>query len=380
MADLRVHALIDSLTWGGAESLLADLASGAPAAGIELTVGYMQEVDGSPNAARLRARGVEPELVGIARLVEPSALRRTRAQLARIRPDVVHTHLGVADVHGGLAARSLGIPSLSTIHLMAQRSSGDRRRDVKERLTAAVRRRTAARVITVSEAARRSYVDAGWDRPDHVVTVHNGIAPDPPAGAPAALRAELGLAPEDLVIGIVAVLRPGKGHDVLVEAVQRLLPRFPRLRVLVIGDGPALPQIRELVAPLGDAARLLGHRSDVPALLGALDVLLHPTLQDAFPTVLLEAGEAGTPVIATAVGGIPEIVEDGVSGLLLPSPPSADALAPLLERLLADGDERARLGAAARARFDAHFTAAAWASRLRELYDEVLAERSLSGR
>lgn len=380
MAPLRVHALIDSLTWGGAESLLADLAAGAPAAGIELTVGYMQEVDGSPSAARLRARGVEPQLVGIRRLVEPAALARTRRQLQRIRPDLLHTHLGVADVHGGLAARSLGIPSLSTIHLMARRSSGDRRTDAKERLTAAIRRRTAARVITVSEAARGAYVDAGWDRADHVVTVHNGIAPDPPATAPGALRAELGLAPEDLVIGIVAVLRPGKGHDVLVEAVQRLRPRFPRLRVLVIGDGPALPQIRELVAPLGDAVRLLGHRSDVPALLGALDVLLHPTLQDAFPTVLLEAGEAGTPVIATAVGGIPEIVDDGRTGLLLPAPPTADAVAPLLERLLADGDERARLGAAARARFESHFTAAAWASRLRELYDAVLAERAIGAR
>lgn len=376
MASIRVHVLIDSLTWGGAESLLADLASGASAGGLDLSVGYMQEVDGSPSAARLRDRGVDPRLVGISRLVEPSALLRTRRQLQRLRPDIVHTHLGTADVHGGLAARSLGIPSLSTIHLMAARSTGDRRRDAKERLTAAVRRRTAARVITVSEAARKSYVDTGWDRPRRVVTVHNGIDPEPPAVDGAAVRARLGVPADALLVSIVSVLRPGKGHELVVEAARRLLPRMPRLRVLVIGDGPSLPQVRELVAPLGDAVSLLGHRSDVSELLRATDVLLHPTSQDAFPTVLLEAEEAGVPIVATAVGGIPEIVEDGVTGLLVPAPPHADAVTAALERLLADGDERRRLGSAGRERFQRQFTAAAWARRLRELYDEVLAERS----
>ncbi|MGB2710047.1 MAG: glycosyltransferase family 4 protein, partial [Conexibacter sp.] len=208
-----------------------------------------------------------------------------------------------------------------------------------------------------------------------VVTVHNGIAPAPPQTPPATVRAQLGLGADALVATMVTVLRPGKGHDVAVEAVRRLLPRFPQLRLLIAGDGPSLPEIRRLVAPLGEAALLLGHRSDVVELLGATDVLLYPTSMDAFPTTLLEAGAVGLPVLATAVGGIPEIVQDGVTGLLVASPPSADAVAPALERLLGDAELRARLGVAARARFDADFTAARWAQRLRSVYDAVLSRR-----
>jgi glycosyltransferase involved in cell wall biosynthesis len=174
---------------------------------------------------------------------------------------------------------------------------------------------------------------------------------------------------------MVTVLRPGKGHDVAVESVRRLLPRFPQLRLLIAGDGPSLPDVRRLAEPLGDAALLLGHRTDVGELLGASDVLLHPTSMDAFPTVLLEAGATGVPVLATAVGGIPEIVRDGDTGLLVSTPVSADEVAPALERLLGDAALRARLGDAARARFDAEFTAQRWAQRLRAVYDDVLASR-----
>lgn len=237
------------------------------------------------------------------------------------------------------------------------------------------RRRGGARVIAVSEAARAAYLETGWDRPDHVVTVHNGIALDPPRATSQAVRAELGLGADALVATMVTVLRPGKGHEVAVEVVRRLLPRFPALKLLVAGDGPSLPDVRRLVEPLGDAALLLGHRTDVLELLGASDVLLHPTSMDAFPTVLLEAGAAGVPVLATAVGGIPEIVEDERTGLLVDAPPSADRVAAQLERLLGDAELRARLGNAARARFDEHFTAERWAQRLRAVYDTVLAER-----
>jgi len=375
-APLRVHALIDSLTWGGAESLLADLAAGAPAAGIALSVGYLQEVDGSPNARRLRERGIEPQLVGVRRLLDVESLRRVRRQLARIAPDVVHTHLGAADLLGAIAARPLRLPIVSTIHLMGGRERGDAPRDrVKARLMARARRHGGARVIAVSEAARAAYLARGWDRPAHVVTVHNGIVPPVPRTPPAAVRAQLGLAPDALVAAIVSVLRPGKGHELAAEAVRGLRERFPSLRLLVIGDGPALPEIRALTAPLGEAALMLGHRADVVELLGATDVLLHPTSMDAFPTVLLEAAAAGVPVLATAVGGIPEIVVDGETGVLLRDPPSAAALSAALEPLLAEPALRERLGAAARARFEARFTAARWAERLRAVYDAVLAER-----
>src|ERR1019366_933161 len=220
---LRVHVLIDSLNWGGAEMLLADFAAAAPSAGIELSVSYLNELNGNPASAGLRARGIEPELVRGSRLLDPAALPRLRRHLAQVRPDVVHTHLELSDVLGSLAARSLGLPSVSTIHLLARQPTGQpmdftHRSRVKARLAASVRRHTAARVLTVSHAARDAYLQTGWDIPQHVVVVQNGIARMPDKGAGERMRRQLGLEPDALVVSIVTVLRPGKGHDVLLEA------------------------------------------------------------------------------------------------------------------------------------------------------------------
>jgi glycosyltransferase involved in cell wall biosynthesis len=376
---LRVHVLIDSLTWGGAEMLLADLAVGAPASGIDLSVAYMRDIDGSPAAVRLRARGVEPERVPVRRMLDPGGARGLRRHLARVRPDVVHTHLELADVLGLSAARSLRLPAVSTVHLVARRPSGREylgQRDLaKTRVAALARRRAAARVIAVSHAARDAYLQTGWDLPRRVVTVHNGIAHAAPEAAGQRVRRELGIDPDALLLSTVTVLRAGKGHEVVFEAVCRLLPRFPRLRLVVLGDGPARERIRALAEPLGAAAILPGHHSDVMAVLGATDVLLHPTLMDAFPTALLEAAAARVPVVATAVGGIPEIVRDGHTGFLIDSPPSADALLAKLVPLLGDAQLRRRVGEQAHERFEEQFTAQLWAARLRRVYEEVLEER-----
>jgi glycosyltransferase involved in cell wall biosynthesis len=368
-APLRVHVLISSLTCGGAETLLADLAAGAPAAGLRLSVGYLLERDGSPAAAALRARGVEPRLVGVRSLLGPADLRRVRRHVAAAAPDILHTHLGYADLMGGLAARSLGLPAVATIHVM-ERSRGARER-TKDELMALARRRCARRVVCVSESARRWYLATGWDRPERVVVVPNGVAADVAPGAGAATRAAFGLAPEDLVVTMVAVLRPGKGHDVAIAAVRKLRARFPRLRLLVLGDGPARAQVARLAAPLGDAVMIAGWRDDVPAVLALVDALVHPTARDALPSALLQAMAAGVPVVASAVGGIPEIVVDGETGLLVPAPPRADDVAAALGHLLSDGHLRARLGAAARQRYERAFTAERWARQLRSTYEQA---------
>ncbi|HWV85859.1 MAG TPA: glycosyltransferase family 4 protein [Capillimicrobium sp.] len=367
---LRVHVLIDSLNWGGAETLLADFAAGAPAAGLDVSVGYLQDVNGSPSAQRLRGAGVEPTLVGVRRLLDAESVLRVRRHLAEVRPDVVHTHLGAADVHGMLAARSLRLPVVSTIHLVGE-GGGDARTKARERVMALARRRSR-RVIAVSDAARRAYLDGGWDRPGHVVTVHNGIAVRPLRATREETRAALGVPPDAPLVALVSVLRAGKGHAVAAEAVGRLLPRFPGLRLLVAGDGPARDEVAHALAPLGDAALSLGFRSDALELIAAADVLLLPTRMDAFPTSLLEAAAVGVPVVATRVGGIPEIVDDGVTGVLVEPPPRAADVEAALAGLLADPERRAAMGAAARERFATRFTAESWARRCRAVYDAVL--------
>jgi glycosyltransferase involved in cell wall biosynthesis len=168
------------------------------------------------------------------------------------------------------------------------------------------------------------------------------------------------------------VLRPGKGHDAAVAAATLLAERHPRLRLVLVGDGPARPEVEALAARLGERALLAGHRDDVMAVLDATDVLLHPSSVDAFPTALLEALAAGVPVVSTRVGGIPEIVDEGETGTLIDAPPDPAALAAALEPYLADGELRRRVGDHARERFGERFTAARWAERLRLVYSSVI--------
>ena len=146
------------------------------------------------------------------------------------------------------------------------------------------------------------------------------------------------------------------------------------------GNGPASETVARLAAPLGDAVVLAGSRSDVMPVFDAVDVCLHPSRADAFPTTLLEAMAASVPVVATKVGGIPEIIEDGREGILLPAPPTAvDVCAPVVQ-LIRDPQLRRALGRAGRERYEGCFAAALWVERTRELYDEVLRESGALGR
>jgi glycosyltransferase involved in cell wall biosynthesis len=375
---IRVHALIDLLDVGGAELMLAEFAAVAGHGGIELSVGYLKDVGGGHAAARLRAAGIEPHCAAIGPHLGPAAFRAVRRQLEELRPQLVHTHLGYADLIGGPAAGSLRIPVVSTLH--SHEWAGDLRARAKLRAMSLARRVTAERIIAVSEGARAAYLATGADRPERVVVVRNGIAGAARPGAGRALRAELGIGTEELVVAMVSSLRTEKAHDVAFAAIAALIERFPALRLLVVGDGPLRCEVASAASSLGDRALLTGHRDDVMAVLDATDVLLHPSRHDALPTTIIEAMACSVPVVATGVGGIPELVSDGVSGVLVGAPPVASVLAGELATLLRDPARRRELAAAARERFEREFTAAAWVRRVRAVYDAVLAARRPSGR
>ncbi len=366
---IRVHALIDALVGGGAEFLLSELAVAAPGQGIDLSVGSLKDTTGRPATVRLQERGVSPAFVPITGILNPRDLARVRRHVKVVRPQIVHTHLGNADLMGGLAARSLGIPAVSTIH--ADWWGGDLRARTKLHLMALVRRTCMARVIAVSDSARKAYLAEGWDRPEHIETLHNGIAAVPRPGAGPGVRAELGIPEDAFVVTMMSALRPEKGFDVAVDAVRRLAPDLPRIRLVIAGSGPFEPGVRELAASAAENVVLAGHRGDVMEVLDGSDLLIQPSRFDAFPTSLLEAMAASLPIVATGVDGILEILTPE-TGRLLPSPPRGDQLADAIRELAERPDERARLARAARARFADEFSAVSWARRLRELYERVL--------
>lgn len=368
---LHVLILIDSLRTGGAEMLLSDFASGARESGLTVSVASLTGFEGSPAAERLRREGVDPVEIDMRGLVSPQSLRSVRRHIRRTAPDLVHTHLDYADALGGLAARSLGIPSLSTVHVMRWQSEGARDR-LRHRLLRVARRRSAKVIVAVSEASRDAMIAARIGPPEAIVTIRNGVEAVPDPGGGRRVRAELGIGPEERVVSHISVLRAGKGHELTAAATARLLERGLDARLLLVGDGPDREAIERRFEPLGSRALALGHRDDVMAVLDASDVVIAPSHFDAFPTVLLEAMAAAVPIVATAVGGIPEIVVDGETGLLIE--PSAEGLATALAGVLGDPELRSRFGRAARERYEREFTAARWAGRMETLYRDILRE------
>ena len=232
--------------------------------------------------------------------------------------------------------------------------------------------RSVAAVVAISEEVRRRLLDAGV-RSERVTVGRSGV--EPPAGLPgaagrAAARARFGIEGE-LAIGIVAALEPRKGHDVLLRALATLAGA-PPWRCLVCGGGSQHQALQRLAADLGIAPRVrfLGEQRQVADVLAALDVFVMPSRHEGLGVAVLEAMAMSLPVVASAVGGIPEAVQPGETGLLVP-PDDPPALAAALRELAGDVEEARRMGHAGRARVVTEFSMEAMAGRYERLYDEV---------
>jgi glycosyltransferase involved in cell wall biosynthesis len=239
--------------------------------------------------------------------------------------------------------------------------------------------RVAAGYVAVSDAVRRHHLAAFGVRAP-VEVIHNALDPAPFAPDPAlrrAARARLGIAPDQPLVGTVGNLFPGKkGYEVLLEAVPEVVRRHPGAVFLAVGRdvGGLRARLEARAAELGvaHAFRCLGAQDDVPALLNALDLFVSPSRREGFPFVLLEAMSAALPVVATRVGGSPELVEDGRTGILAP-PGDPGALAAFVCALLADPARARELGRAGRERVLARFTAPRMVARYQAVFEAAVA-------
>lgn len=290
-------------------------------------------------------------------------------RLARLiraeRPDLVHLHSRRgADTWGGLAAKLAGVPCVLS-----------RRVDNPEsRWAVALKYRLYDHVITISEGIRQVLLSEGL-APQKVSCVRSAVdaAPYLPPVDRAAFRAEFGLPPDALVAGVVAQLIPRKGHRYLLSALPGLLERHPDLQVLIFGQGPLEAELRAEVESrnLAAAVRFTGFRHDLPRWLGGLDMLIHPADMEGLGVSLLQASAAGVPIVTSRAGGLPEAVQDGVTGILCP-PGDVAALAAAIDRLAGDAALRARFGAAGRARILAEFSIDAMVDGNLAIYRQVL--------
>lgn len=298
--------------------------------------------------------------------------------LNELKPEIVHTHSSKAGILGRAAAAKLGIPAVHTIH---GASFHRNQRAVVNRLYVAAERwaaRRCAKLISVCDAMTEQYVAAGVAPREKFVTIYSGMEVEPFLSPPrprAEVRRELGLSPDDVVVGKVARLFHLKGHEDVIAAARMLVPRFPQVRFLLVGDGVLRKRLEGEIAAAGLRERFrftgLVPPDRVPELVHAMDIVVHASLREGLARVLPQALIAGRPVVTYDVDGAREVALPGETGYLLP-PRDIAGMAAALSELIANPALRRRLGETGRARFTEPFRHQTMTRRIREVYAEIL--------
>jgi len=342
-------------------------------------VAFLKSLAGNPFEAELRGLGVPVTHLEARNLRDVGAFGRLRRLVRDENIDLVHAHLTYAATWGGLLARMTGVPCVATLHTGPVENAAWSRDAIRERLLGFVADRWCAAVVAVSEAARAQHAQRGRIPAGRMRVIHNGVDVEAFLGAARRneVRRVLGLETGQPTLLAVSALRPGKGLEVVLRAMALIARDRPEARLLIAGEGTLRARLEQQAAELGIAGsvRWLGLRRDIADLLSAADLFVLASRRDAFPTVLLEAMAAARPVVATRVGGIPEIVEHGETGLLVEAG-DPEALAAAAGVLLDDPERAAAFGAAGRDRVRRHFSTARWTRHLVALYKDLLRRRS----
>ncbi len=385
---IKVLHVITRMEEGGAPRVLLDLMGGLDRSRFSQTLA----AGPAPEATELltEAERIPVDVRRIRRLGRRVAPLRDLVALAglidlikRQRFDIIHTHTSKAGFLGRLAARLAG----------ARRVIYSPHGDIfsgyfpkYETVVYSRAERMAApwcdKIVTLTDAGAREYLARDIGAPRQFVTIPNGIdaaALSAAADRPGARR-ELGIDADDFVIACVGRLVRVKGHDVLAAAAPQIVAQIggaPNVRFLIVGDGPDRGALASLVGGLGmgDRFSFLGFRPDVARLLSGADLLVMPSRNEGLGMSILEAMALGLPVVASRVGGIPEAVTDGVTGILV-SPEDPDALASACVCLMKDTDRAREMGRAGRRSVEARFTVGQFVEKTARLYLDLMGEIS----
>ena len=289
---------------------------------------------------------------------------------------IIHTHKYKDTILAGPAAKLCGIPHVvRTVHGLREPFTGLQafKMNLYEAVENVVHRCCVDCIVGVSSQIEHRYkAEAAVHR---VACIRNGVElhSEPDQTDRWWLREELGIDAGTCVIGTVGRLTPVKGLSYLLQAGRILLSRDVRAKVLIVGDGPIREQLEAQARSMGIAENVvfLGHREDTQKVMQVLDVFVLPSLSEGIPMALLEAMAASRPVVASRVGGIPEIVTDGVDGLLVEAT-DVERLAECCRRLIDSPDFAGNLGAQARLTVERNFSAVAMANRVADLYKDLL--------
>ncbi|MBI5788300.1 MAG: glycosyltransferase [Candidatus Schekmanbacteria bacterium] len=281
--------------------------------------------------------------------------------------DIIHAYLYKANIFGTLVAKNVGIPVI-----ISNRNVNSLMR-FREKLIHKKISALADKITAVSDEVKSQDLELGIPA-DKIITIYNGVEiPNRQLVDIPNKKRELGLNSDDVVIGTVANLAPRKGHKYLLEAAAKIIAVKPSVKFLLIGDGGLKQELLETARnlKLGKNVIFAGHREDVAELLAVMDIFVLPSLGEGMSNALLEAMAAGLPCVATNVGGNPEVVQDGVTGFIVP-PKEPDKIAEAVCRLLADKQMALALGMKGKKRVMSKFTVREMVLQMERLYWDCL--------
>jgi len=365
LSRLNVLYLVESLTIGGLQRMTVSLVNGLDRRHYRPAVCCYDDV--GELASTLR-RDVRVLLLKRRSGIDTGYPFRLARLLKQERIDILHLHNSTALFYGALGGRLGGVPSI----YYTEHDGGGYRSHRHRRGVNAILSRLTKVVVAVSRQLKADLVQYGGFESHKIRVIHNGIDGNfrTEAFDRSTARTRLGLGDRQPVLGTVARLDPVKDHRTLLKALEIVIRSFPDSILLIVGDGPERKMIEAEVSKrdLAHYVRLLGKRLDIPELLSSMDLFVSSSLGEGLSMTLIEAMAAGKAILATRVGGTPELIADKVNGLLVP-PDNARAFAEAAIELLHDRDRLKRMGEASRRRFRAEFSAEIMVKKYEELYE-----------
>ena len=369
MARKKVLHIVEDLEIGGLERVIASIVMGLDRTRYEVEVWCL--VRGGEIAEELVEKGIGVKILGMNSYHNPLQIVALSRLIKKSRIDIIHTHGYFGSTFGRLAAILVKTPTIIA-HVHTTYYGFKKRNLLVEKFLSLF----TDKIVCVSRAVNRFVEEVEGISEKKTCLIYNGV------GKPRLFqgdrdshvdRKSLGLGEEDLVVITVASLTPHKGHHVLIDAAKAVSKRHENLRLLIVGDGPLRNNLRAYADELQLSSKIVfaGQRKDVNSLLKLANIFVLPSKErEGLPIALIETMAVGLPVIGTQLGGIPEVIEENVNGLLF-APGNSEELAAAIEKLIGDKTIREKMGRAGRKIYEEKFTVERMVNNIESLYDEL---------
>lgn len=367
MASKKVLHIVEDLKIGGIERVIASIVMGLNRSKYEVEVWCLAQ--GGEIAQELIGKGFPVVVLGMKSYYNPAQIMALSKLIRRSHIDLIHTHGYFASTFGRLAAILARTPVV--VAHMHTTFYGFRKRNILIERSLSY---FTDKIVCVSQAVEKFVGEVEGIKEKKTCLLYNGVeAPSQSERKFHVERTSFGLSENDIVAITVASLTRNKGHRVLIDAIRTISPKYNDLQLLIVGDGPLRDNLSAYAKELQLSSKIVftGQRNDVDLLLKLADIFILPSMErEGLGIALIEAMAAGLPVIGTRLGGIPEVIEENVNGLLL-APGNSEELAAAIEKLIADPAIREKMGRMGRKIYEEKFTAEKMVTNIESLYDEL---------